>query len=121
MEDKKEKYANSIVDDNKDWYAIRLYTVKLEDADTFFYRKWYRDFSFQNSNVAEESKQGKVHNKLKPVVRNIIFVQKTMEEACFKRLVYEADIKMSVYTKPDNNNEYYTIPSRTNVRISFNV
>lgn len=35
MEDKKEKYANSIVDDNKDWYAIRLYTVKLEDADTF--------------------------------------------------------------------------------------
>lgn len=109
MEDKKEKYANSIVDDNKDWYAIRLYTVKLEDADTFFTENGIETF-IPKQYVAEESKQGKVHNKLKPVVRNIIFVKKTMEEACFKRLVYEADIKMSVYTKPDNSNEYYTIP-----------
>lgn len=64
MEDKKEKYANSIVDDNKDWYAIRLYTVKQEDADTFFTENGIETF-IPKQYVAEESKQGKVHNKLK--------------------------------------------------------
>ena len=54
MEDKKEKYANSIVDDNKDWYAIRLYTVKQEDADTFFTDNGIETF-IPKQYVAEES------------------------------------------------------------------
>ena len=53
-----------------------------------------------------------MHNRLKPVVRNLIFVKKDMDDASFKKLIYEADIKMSVYVKPDDSTEYYAIPHK---------
>ena len=37
MEDKQERYIDTITNDKNDWYAIRLYTTKQEEVAQFFY------------------------------------------------------------------------------------
>ena len=108
MEDICKKYIESVVDDKKDWYAIRLFTTKIEEVEQFFRRRGLETF-VPKQYIAEEDKHGRVHNRLKPVARNLIFVKKTLTDLDFKRLIYEADIKMSVYVKPDDSTEYYAI------------
>ena len=109
MEDKKERYIDTITNDKNDWYAIRLYTTKQEEVAQFFTEKGIETF-IPKQYVAEEDKQGRVHQKLKPVVRNLLFVKKTMEDTEFKRLVYESNFKMSVLTKAEDNSKYSLIP-----------
>lgn len=111
MEDICKKYIESVVDDKKDWYAIRLFTTKIEEVEQFFRRRGLETF-VPKQYIAEKDKHGRVHNRLKPVVRNLIFVKKDMDDASFKKLIYEADIKMSVYVKPDDSTEYYAIPHK---------
>ena len=68
---------------------------------SFFTEKGIETF-IPKQYVAEEDKQGRVHQKLKPVVRNLLFVKKTMEDTDFKHLVYESNFKMSVLTKAED-------------------
>ena len=109
MENKQTKYVDTIIDDKNDWYAIRLYTTKQEEVEQFSTEKGIKTF-IAKPYVAEEDKQGKVHQKLKPVVRNLIFVKKLMEDADFKKLVNTSNLKMSVLTKADDNSKYSLIP-----------
>lgn len=109
MENKQTKYVDTIIDDKNDWYAIRLYTTRQEEVALFFTENGIETF-IPKQYVAEEDKQGKVHQKLKPVVRNLIFVKKLMEDADFKKLVNTSNLKMSVLTKADDNSKYSLIP-----------
>ncbi len=88
MEDKQERYIDTITNDKNDWYAIRLYTTKQEEVAQFFTENGIETF-IPKQYVAEEDKQGRVHQKLKPVVRNLLFVKKTMGDADFKRLLHQ--------------------------------
>ena len=44
MEDICKKYIESVVDDKKDWYAIRLFTTKIEEVEQFFRRRGLETF-----------------------------------------------------------------------------
>ena len=109
MENKQTKYVDTIIDDKNDWYAIRLYTTRQEEVAQFFTDNGIETF-IPKQYVAEEDKQGRVHQKLKPVVRNLIFVKKLMEDTDFKKLVNTSNLKMSVLTKADDNSKYSLIP-----------
>ena len=84
MDNSQNKYSDNIVDDGKPWYAIRLYSLKLDEIETFFHEKGMETFSPKQI-VTEEDKNGRIRKSLKPVVRNLIFVKKDMEDKAIKK------------------------------------
>ncbi|WP_077197112.1 UpxY family transcription antiterminator [Prevotella ihumii] len=111
MNEQQSKYIDEIVDDGKPWFAIRLFTLKLDEVTNYFRSKGLEVFTPMHY-VDEEDARGRVHRYLRPVVRNFLFVKQTIEVAKFKRIVYEANHKIAVYTKSKENKEYYLIPSK---------
>lgn len=110
MDNSQNKYSDNIVDDGKPWYAIRLYSLKLDEIETFFHEKGMETFSPKQI-VTEEDKNGRIRKSLKPVVRNLIFVKKDMEDKAIKKVIYESNFKMSVFTKAEDKSQYSLIPS----------
>jgi hypothetical protein len=93
------------------WYAIRLFANNQVKVGEFF-REHGVDFFIPMQYRIYEDEEGKPRRKLKPVVSNLIFVEKCMSELQMKELVGHSQYKMSVVTKDRNNHSYYEIPAK---------
>ncbi|MBQ7423003.1 MAG: UpxY family transcription antiterminator [Prevotella sp.] len=98
------------VNEQEPWYAVRLFTLRLKEANDYFRNKDLETFiPMQWADF--EGRDGKMHHELKPVVRNFVFVKKSITERQMRQFIQESTLKMSVIRKADSK-DYYEIPAR---------
>ena len=102
-------YIDGVIDDGTPWYAVRLFTLKLEEVRTYFTRHGFECF-VPEQYVDIEGRDGKPHSVLRPVVRNLIFVKMPGEGISFQKIIQEANYKISVVKKAKDSQEYALIP-----------
>ena len=102
-------YIDEVIDDGAPWYAVRLFTLKLEEVRTYFTSHSLECF-VPEQYVDVEGRDGKPHSILRPVVRNLIFVKMPGENISFQRIVQEANYKISIVKKAKDSREYALIP-----------
>lgn len=92
------------------WYALQLFTKRQQEADTFFEEKGMETY-IPKEYVRFEDGEGKQKSELRPVVRNLIFVKKTVAEKVFADMVRESNIPMKVFRKAHDATKFYEISS----------
>ena len=99
-----------IVNDGYPWYAVRLFSNKQEEVADFFEKKSLQCFIPKQYHDTE-GRDGKLHHELKPVVRNLLFIKKTINDLQMRQLVTECDYKLSVLRKSNESQDFYEIPA----------
>lgn len=90
------------------WYAIKFNALRHKIVCQWLEKQGLEYFvPMHYVNVELENR---VKHVLRPVVSNIIFVKKSMEESQFRNLLGESAYNMTVYTKNRQSKEYYEIP-----------
>ena len=97
--------------DDSPWYAIRLFTPRQQAIGEYFENCNLETF-IPMQYVDFEDRQGQRKRELRPVVRNLIFVKKTISHAQMTALMQQSPFKMSVRKESRDSCEYYEIPSR---------
>lgn len=93
------------------WYAIRLITPRQEAAQQLFAEHNIESFiPMEQKDYID--KEGHRHSKMMPVVRNLIFIRKSLTENEIRQIITnQMQLKMSVYRKADSN-DYYEISEK---------
>ena len=103
--------VNEVNEPNSPWYAIKLFTLRQNDVANYFKEKGLEVFiPMEHADIEDDNH--KVHHILRPVVRNLIFVKKSIEEKDFKQLVTDCQYKIAVITRNRNSREYAEIPAK---------
>ena len=100
-----------LAEDGLPWYAVRLFSLKLNEALAYFTKEGLTHFvPMEWSEKKTAANGGKpVFN---PVVFNLVFVKKDREEAEHRRIFANARFKLSVVKKDKVAGTYYEIPSK---------
>lgn len=106
-----EEGVRAIVDDGCPWYAIKLYSLKLEEIRSYLEGMGLECF-VPMQYVDIEKKEGGVKHVLRPVMHNFIFVKQTLAEPAFKQIVVESNYKMSILRRLDDSTQLTLIPSK---------
>ena len=93
------------------WYAIKLYGLSQKKIEKYFSENGLETFIPQEY-VDVEDAEHKVKHVLRPVVKNLIFLKKTMDEGDIKKVISSSDLKMSVITVSKIDKRYCEIPAR---------
>ena len=93
------------------WYAIKLYGLSQKKVEEYLVDKGLETFIPQEY-VDVEDAEHKVKHVLRPVVKNLIFLKKTMDEGDIKKVISSSDLKMSVITVSKIDKRYCEIPAR---------
>lgn len=101
---------NTQLTDTVPWYAIKLYSAR-QKAVSMWFKEQGMDF-FVPMHYVDIELNGRVKHLLRPVVSNLIFVKKTMDEKVFRQLIADSQFKMSVMTKSRTNRDFCEIPAR---------
>jgi transcription antitermination factor NusG len=99
-----------IIDDGCPWFAVRLFSTKLMDVSNALQKRGLQTF-IPMQYVDYEDREGKHRTKLSPVVRNLLFVRKSLEQQELRSMVKDFPFKISVLHKIDTS-EFYEIPSK---------
>lgn len=97
--------------DSRPWYAVRLFTLKQKEVDAYFTEKGLETF-IPKQWVDFEGRDGKLYHELRPVVHNLVFVKKTIEDAEMVQLMLDSTFKMAAIKKTREGRELYEIPAR---------
>ncbi|MDY4037817.1 MAG: UpxY family transcription antiterminator [Prevotella sp.] len=93
------------------WYAIRLFSLHYQEAIDFLTQQGLETFVPMES-ITVRDHDGRLRHHQRPVVRNIIFVQKKYAADEMRKIFASAAFKMAVYTKASGSYEYYEIPAK---------
>lgn len=93
------------------WYAIKLYGLSQKYVEKYLQDKGLETFIPQEYVDVEDSEH-KVKHVLRPVVKNLIFLKRTMEEGDIKKVISSSELKMSVITVSKIDKRYCEIPAR---------
>lgn len=93
------------------WIAIRLSYLKQRQIDQYFKDNGMETFIPQEYNICQD-KKGKPHRELRPVVRNLLFVKKTVDDAQLYKLMDESPYTMFAIRKNKESRDLYEIPAR---------
>lgn len=93
------------------WIAIRLSYLKQRQIDQYFKDNGMETFIPQEYNICQD-KKGKPHRELRPVVRNLLFVKKTVDDAQLYKLMEESPYTMFAIRKDKESRDLYEIPAR---------
>ena len=93
------------------WYAIKLYGLSQKNVEKYLQDKGLETFIPQEY-VDVEDAEHKVKHVLRPVVKNLIFLKKTMDEGDIKKVISSSELKMSVITVSKIDKRYCEIPAR---------
>ena len=95
--------------DKYPWYAIRIFCSKQQSILEYFKDTGLESFIPQEySDVLD--KEEHIRHVLRPVVRNLIFLKKTMEENEMRKILTDVPYKISVIRKSREHVAYYEIP-----------
>ncbi len=98
--------------ENIPWFAIRLFGgMKSADLADFFSEHNVESF-IPMQMVDFMDKTGHIRHALRPVVRNLIFVKKSVSNQRLNELIVETQKPMMVMRKSKGSKEYYEIPAK---------
>ena len=102
------------------WYVIHTYSgyenKVASDLATMVESRGMQDL-IQDINIPMETvdvidRDNKLHHELRPVVHNLIFVRKAMEESEFQKMLIAMHYKLSVIKKGRDSKEMAEIPAK---------
>jgi putative updY len=103
------RYIDGIIDDGASWYALRLFTLKLEEVRTYFTNLGLECF-VPEQYVDVEGTDGKLHPILRPIVRNLLFIKQPKKDKSLQKLIQETNYKISIIKKHKESQELALIP-----------
>ena len=93
-------YTDEVIDDGAPWYAVKLFTLKLEEVRTYF--KSHNLESFVPEQYVDiEGRDGKPHTVLRPVVRNLIFVKKAKDSQEYALIPHDQMYEFRLMCNPE--------------------
>lgn len=93
------------------WFAVRLFSLKQKEVDAYFVEQGLETF-IPKQWVDYEGRDGKLHHELRPVVHNLIFVKKTVDDTRLIQLMMDSNFKMAAIKKTREGRDLYEIPAR---------
>lgn len=97
--------------DNCPWYAVYVFNNSSEQVSNLFKSNKLTHF-IPMELVDYVDHDEKVRHKLRPVVRNMIFLKKTTDEKEIKAMLNDIPYPISVIKKERFSPDYYEIPAR---------
>lgn len=102
---------DDVLDDSIPWYAVRLFTVRTALVTDYLDEHGVSYFVPMEYAVVEDSEHH-VRHKLRPVVRNLIFIKANVAAGVLRNLLAQAPFRSSVLRKSREEYDYYEIPAR---------
>lgn len=93
------------------WYALRLFSIKQQAIDKELKERGFTTF-IPKEVVDFRDASNKLRHELRPVVRNLIFLKKAMEEQEFRKELLDFPYKVSVIKKGRDSNEMAEISAK---------
>lgn len=93
------------------WYALRLFPIKQQAIDDELRERGFTTF-IPKQVVDFRDKSNKLRHELRPVVRNLIFLKKAMDEKEFRKEIFNFPYKVSVIKKGRDTNEMAEISAK---------
>lgn len=97
--------------DDLPWHAIRLFTIKQKEIDETLRQEGFETFIPMEKVDRRDSNNRLVH-ELRPVVRNLIFFKKKMDDKYIRETLVKLPYKMSVIRKNQQSAEYALISAK---------
>jgi len=91
------------------WYAVRIFCSKQKEIADFIQSKGLECFIPMEYTDVLNGEQ-RLRHVLRPVVRNLLFLKKNMEESDIRKLLSEMPYKISVIRKDREHQDFYEIP-----------
>ena len=88
-------YIDGVIDDGTPWYAVRLFTLKLEEVRTYFTSHGLECF-VPEQYVDVEGHDGKPHSVLRPVVVILSLLRNLEKRFHFRRLYKKLTIRLAL-------------------------
>ncbi|MBQ5972114.1 MAG: UpxY family transcription antiterminator [Prevotella sp.] len=101
---------NEITGNSCPWYAAKLYSGAQSELEEFLTSQGLECF-IPREYVTTVDADGHRHTKLKPVVRNLLFVKKSLPEPDMRKVIQSSPRPMYIFRKSTGSTEYYEIPS----------
>ncbi|MDD6552368.1 MAG: UpxY family transcription antiterminator [Prevotellaceae bacterium] len=90
------------------WYALRLFTYRPYAVRDYLQEKGLNTF-IPESYRDYEDKDGHHRRKLEPVVNNLLFVERTLDDRDFRTIISQCTYPVSVLRKSKESQEYALI------------
>ena len=104
------RFSVQAEDDYSPWYAVRLFTLKTEAVASYLKEHGLEIFiPMEWEDYVDQDNHRR--RKLKPVVRNLVFIKKTTDEKNLRKLIIDSQYKMAVMLKSKESRNFYEIPS----------
>lgn len=103
--------ADTGMQDDRPWYALRLFTLRQSEVAEHL-KSIGLDIYIPMEYRDREDRTHHIRHELRPVVHNLIFIRKTMEEEELRTLLHGLDYKMAVIRKSRDRQDYCEIPAR---------
>lgn len=103
--------ADTGMQDDRPWYALRLFTLRQSEVAEHL-KSLGLDIYIPMEYRDREDRTHHIRHELRPVVHNLIFIRKTMEEEELRTLLHGLDYKMAVIRKSRDRQDYCEIPAR---------
>lgn len=102
--------ADAGMQDDRPWYALRLFTLRQSEVAEHL-KSLGLDIYIPMEYRDREDRTHHIRHELRPVVHNLIFIRKTMEEEELRTLLHGLDYKMAVIRKSRDRQDYCEIPA----------
>ena len=102
--------ADTGMQDDRPWYALRLFTLRQSEVAEHL-KSLGLDIYIPMEYRDREDRTHHIRHELRPVVHNLIFIRKTMEEEQLRTLLHGLDYKMAVIRKSRDRQDYCEIPA----------
>lgn len=102
--------ADTGMQDDRPWYALRLFTLRQSEVAEHL-KSLGLDIYIPMEYRDREDRTHHIRHELRPVVHNLIFIRKTMEEEELRTLLHGLDYKMAVIRKSRDRQDYCEIPA----------
>lgn len=93
------------------WYAVRVFSHKQQLIDEHLKGKGFKTFIPMTYEDVLDTEQH-IRHVLRPVVHNLLFVEKTMDEKTMRNIINNMPYEISVIRKNREQPSYYEIPAK---------
>ena len=94
------RFSVQAEDDYSPWYAVRLFTLKTEAVASYLKEHGLEIFiPMEWEDYVDKDNHRR--RKLKPVVRNLVFIKKTTDEKNLRKLIIDPEIAMKKFLSED--------------------
>jgi transcription antitermination factor NusG len=100
-----------IEDDGLSWYAMRIFCARQMEIKEKLESRGLVCF-IPMEDIPFRDKDNRLKHRLRPVVKNLIFIKKSISESDMHALISDLRYPVSIISKAENSRVYFEIPSK---------